>query len=1042
MAARFLETAEHFPERPALVLPGRPPISYAALAERVDAVRQLLLTEGVQQDAVVGVAMEDPADWVPALLAVLAEGAVYLVLDPRIPEARQRAQLEDSAAGWILCSTETQGSILALAVADMRVVRAASATNPDLDIGTHVRRPVVSRTAESVAFLTYTSGSTGKPKGVAIRHANILHEVAVHVGTLGLSPEDRLTGLYPPSTVGCTRDLYAALLCGASVSFFPFRDLGFAALKCWIRDQRVTRYHSVPPIFRELMQEFGPDERLPDLSTVYLAGDRVAWSDLDLFRKHTGPDCRFYTGIGTSETSSLYAHGFVEPDEPREGPILPSGTAVPGVTLSLLDASGNPAAPGEPGEIVVEGRWLSAGYWRRDLRAPQGFPNAAGFGDARVFRTGDHATLDSRGRLLFQGRRDQQAKILGNRIDLSEVDLHLRRLPGVREVAVHLLGGNGDKAPMQLTAFVSWGANALPLSEVRQELLRHLPVPAVPTRFHWLQEFPRLANGKLDARELERIATSETPVAEMAIRQPDGTEATPVQQQMAQLWRDSLGVSACGIHDSFFALGGHSLTALKLLARIRTVFPGAVTMRMLFDAPTVAGLLDRMGNPEGSESTLADRSPLTPFEEPGPVPTIPSDALPLASHAQERLWFLDALEPDSTAYVMPDAVLFRGHLDAGALERALHAIVKRHASLRTVFSENGGVLFQVVQPVPETVLGIEDLSRCPPMEQQARIEAARTSVLARPFSLKEGPLYRFLLLQLGDDRHLFLRAFHHIIADGWSVSVFHRELATAYSSSVLGETPRLPELRLQYADLSAWQRQRLEGPRLRELLNHWTRHLEGSPPRLELPRDASHSGGPVVALNQVRILPAPLSETVTRLSQSLGATPFMVLLATFQTLLGRLSGEEDIVVGTPTAGRSLQQAEPLIGYFVSTIALRTRLSGSPSFRELVQRVRDTVLDAQEHQELPFEKLIAELRTDRHARHHPVFQVLFNLIGFEDAGAALPGLESTPEPVPPTHPKFDLTLYVITQPGSFQLKARYASDLFQESTIARMLGQHR
>ncbi|MEN9678561.1 MAG: hypothetical protein RIS76_4457, partial [Verrucomicrobiota bacterium] len=385
-------------------------------------------------------------------------------------------------------------------------------------------------------------------------------------------------------------------------------------------------------------------------------------------------------------------------------------------------------------------------------------------------------------------------------------------------------------------------------------------------------------------------------------------------------------------------------------------------------------------------------------------------------------------------------VLFHGPLDATALERALHGIVKRHESLRTVFSETGRVLRQVVLPVPDTVLGVDDLSLSPRTEREIRVEAARSSVLARPFSLAEGPLYRFRLLHLGDNRHLFLRAFHHIIADGWSVGVFHRELAAAYSAAVSGGIPSLPELRFQYADLSAWQRRRLEGPRLRELLDHWTRQLAGAPPRLELSRDTAGSSGPVLALNHVRILPAPVSEAVDRLARSLDATPFMVLLATFQTLLGRLSGEEDVVVGTPTAGRSLQEAEPLIGFFVSTVALRTRLSGNPSFRELVRRVRDTVLDAQEHQELPFEKLIAEMRTDRDARHHPVFQVLFNLISFEDSCATLPGLESVPEPVPSTHPKFDLTLYVIAQPGSLILKARYASDLFQESTVARMLAQ--
>ncbi|MBN8248087.1 MAG: AMP-binding protein, partial [Verrucomicrobia bacterium] len=1032
VADRFLSVASRLRGRPALRFPDRPPMSYAALAGRMESVRAVLRHRGVGPERVVAVALEDPAEWVPALLAVLAEGAIYLALDLRLPEARLRDLIADSTAAWVLCASGSEGAVAAWGVTPLEMSGLSDAP------ASASVTPAVPRSEDSVAFLTYTSGSTGAPKGIALRHANLLHEVSVHAATLGLTPDDRLTGLYPPSTVGCTRDLYAALLCGASVGFFPFRDRGVAALRDWIRQERLTRYHSVPPIFRELVQELGPGEVLPDLRTVYLAGDRVTWNDLDLCRRHTAPHCRFYTGIGTSETSSLYAHGFVDPQEPRDGAILPSGMPVPGVTVRLLGADGFAAAPDEPGEIVVQGRWLAAGYWRRERRAPEPFPEVPGSGGERCHHTGDLATRDPQGRLLFQGRRDQQVKILGNRIDLSEVDLQLRRLPGVREVAVRLMTAD-DRSLPRLTAFVSWAGEPLPLSEVRRQLLAHLPVPAVPVRFHWLPEFPKLANGKLDARGLDRITTVEPPVTEGPGKE-DGRPWTPAQERMAALWQEVLGVPEFGLHDSFFALGGQSLSAMRLLARIRTAFPATVTLRMLFEAPTVAGLLEAMGasGEQGGDVPAAGIGARSPRA--GELRPVPRNPPPRASHAQERLWFAEALDPGSTSYVMPDAVRLRGPLDAAALERALRRIVERHESLRTVFSESGGTLRQIVRPVPDTVLESEDLSGVSPAERESRLQAAHQAVLSRPFRLASGSLFRFRLLRLGDAEHVFLRAFHHIIADGWSVEVFHRELTAGYAAALSGVGIAPAALEYQFADVAEWQRRALEGGRMEALIAHWTRQLAGAPPRLELVREEAATDGSSVALNVVRQLPAALSDAVARVSQSLGATPFIVLLAAFQALLTRRSGQDDVVVGVPVAGRRLKEAEPMIGYFINTVALRTRKHGNPAFGDWVRQVRDAVLEAQDHQDLPFEKLIEALHPDRGARHHPVFQVLFNLIGFEQEGLVLPGLESTPEPVPPTHPKFDLTLYVILRPGVFALKARYASDQFGESWVTRLLAQ--
>lgn len=618
VAGRFNDLAASWPARPALIVPGRDPVSYDELAGRMGGIREVLRREGVRPDDVVGVAMDNPVDWVPTLLAILAEGAVYVVLDAGLPDARLRILVEDSTASIVLCGVAEVRRLEGVLPEGVRRVV------PGTWIANASRTSVIPRTEDSIAFLTYTSGSTGAPKGIALRHVNILHEVSVHVETLGLTPDDRMTGLYPPSTAGCTRDLYAALLTGASIGFFPFRDLGLAALREWIRGQRFTRYHSVPPIFRELMQESGSLERLPDLRTVFLAGDRVAWSDLDLQRANTAPECRFYTGIGTSETSSLYAHGFVDPGESRADPVLPSGVPVPGVIVRLLNPSGNPAAPGEAGEIVVEGRWLAAGYWSRELRAAQPFPSVEGAAVLRRHRTGDFATWDHQGRLRFQGRRDQQVKILGNRIDLSEVDLHLRQMSGAREVAVRVMAPSGGAEIPVLTAFVAWNGIAPALADIHRHLRAHLPAPAVPSRFHWLQEFPRLANGKLDARELDRLAVTRPPETGSAAADPAQDRArsesalpamgglsgrplertidrpmTAEEERMLRVWRESLGMETVGIHDDFFEMGGHSLLALRLVTALRGSLGVELTLADLFANPNVAALAKVPGHHAG-----------------------------------------------------------------------------------------------------------------------------------------------------------------------------------------------------------------------------------------------------------------------------------------------------------------------------------------------------------------------------------------------------------------------------------------------------------
>ncbi|HEU4880944.1 MAG TPA: FkbM family methyltransferase, partial [Longimicrobium sp.] len=567
-----------------------------------------------------------------------------------------------------------------------------------------------------------------------------------------------------------------------------------------------------------------------------------------------------------------------------------------------------------------------------------------------------------------------------------------------------------------------WSTPSALTRDLRERLRERLPEHMVPAAYVYLDALPLTPNGKVDRKALP---APEQPSADEAYVAP----RTPVEEVLAGIWAEVLRLDRVGVETNFFEAGGHSLLGTRVVSRIREVFSVELPLRALFEGPTVAELAVRV-----EEMRRAGAPVLPPV-----VPAERTGALPL-SFAQERLWFIDRMEPGSTAYNIPAAWRLGGALDVAALERSLGEIVRRHEALRTVFAEAGGSPVQVIAPFGGFALPVEDLSDLGDADREAAVRERVGEEARRAFDLSAGPLFRAALLRLDAEEHVLLLSMHHIVSDGWSMGVLFRELSALYEAHREGRESPLPELRVQYADYAVWQREQLEGEVLDRQLAYWKERLGGAPELLELPTD--HPRPPVQTYRGASVpleLSVELLERLQALARSEGATLYMTLLGAFQVLLGRYAGSEDIVVGSPIAGRTRGEVEELIGFFVNTLVLRTDLGGDPSFREVLGRVREATLAAYEHQEVPFEKLVAELQPERSLSHSPLFQVMFTLQDAEGGRGALPGLSVSGAGAAMEIAKFDLSLTLAATPRGLRGGLNYSTDLFERGTVERMIG---
>jgi non-ribosomal peptide synthetase component F/acyl carrier protein len=677
---------------------------------------------------------------------------------------------------------------------------------------------------------------------------------------------------------------------------------------------------------------------------------------------------------------------------------------------------------GVPGEICVGGGGVCRGYLNRDELTAKKFVVNPYKPDETIYRSGDLGRLLPSGEMVYMGRSDDQVQIRGFRVEPGEVQSQLLTHPLVTRAEV--IAKTMHHGAVELVAYVV-ASGQLDVTELRTHVANALPHYMVPSAFVFIDEFPLTPNGKVDRRALPEPDQLRPDLGAAFV-----APSTPTEETLASMWAEVLGLARVGVHDSFFELGGHSLLATQVTSRIRTAFNLEIPLRNLFERPTIAELAQEIDALTAAVTTQ-DSAPVM-------VRVARDEPLPL-SFAQQRLWFLNQLEPNSAAYNMHTSLRISGPLNATAFEQTVSEIIRRHEILRTVFVTRDDQPFQIISSTEPTVLSIIDLGHADDKEQEAQQLATEDS--RRPFDLAHGPLLRMTLMRLGADEHIVAFTMHHIISDGWSMGLLINEMTTLYESYSRNEPSPLPELEMQYADFASWQRAWLQGEILDSQLAYWKKKLAHAPAMLELPTDRPRNvtqsyRGATTTLTLSRSLSGALKE----LTKDEGATLFMTLLAAFNILLSRYTNQHDILVGTDVANRNRRETEPLLGFFINQLVLRTDLSGDPTFRELLGRVRELSLEAYAHQDLPFEKLVEAVQPERHLSRSPLFQTKLVLQNVPTGAFELSDLALSTIEIENNTSRIDLTL-AIKDGDYLSGSLEYSTELFDESTVNRMLSHY-
>ncbi|MEW5927432.1 MAG: non-ribosomal peptide synthase/polyketide synthase, partial [Gemmatimonadota bacterium] len=1015
----FAEQAARAPDAPA-VTDGERVLTYAELDRLAGRLAGRLRLAGVGPEVPVAVCMERSAGMLVAILGVLKAGGLYVPLDPAHPAERLGWVLSDSAARVLVVQPHLADRFPEHGAATVRLH--ADGSGPEAGPETAPGVPVP---PDSLAYVIYTSGSTGRPKGVMVSHASVLRLLDATDGWFGFGADDAWTLFHSFAFDFSVWEIWGALLRGGRLVVVP-RDVGRdpAAFRALLARERVTVLNQTPSAFRQLAAadaEAGDAAGLA-LRWVVFGGEALEPAALRPWTERHGCEApRLANMYGITETTVHVTFRPISREDVAVGAASPIGVPIPDLRVYVLDAGGGPAPTGFPGEMFVGGPGVARGYLGRpELTAERFVPDPfSGEAGARLYRSGDRARWSARGELEYLGRLDAQVKVRGFRIEPGEIEAALLAHPGVREAAV--LAREDAPGDRRLAGYVVPAAGPVDAAELRGWLRGRLPEYMVPAAFVALETLPLTANGKLDRRAL--------PAPERLEAEGFAAPRTPTEEVLAGIWAEVLGVDRVGAHTGFFDLGGHSLLATRVVSRVREAFGVELPLRALFEAPTVAGLAARV-DAAAREGGGVQAPPLVPVPRDGPLPL---------SFAQQRLWFIDQLEPGSAAYNVPQARRLRGALDVGVLRRALDEVVRRHESLRTTFHRVGGRPVQVVSPGARAPLAEVDLRR---LGEEARgAEAGRIAAehAERPFDLARGPLLRATVARLGAEDFALLLNLHHVVSDGWSMEVLVRELSALYAAFREGRPSPLAPLPVQYADFAAWQRAWLEGPALDRQLAWWRERLAGAPPVLELPTDRPRPRVPGEAGGtRWFTLPDETGAALRALSRREGTTLFMTLLAAWQALLGRWAGRDDVVVGAPVAGRDRTEVEGLIGFFVNTLAMRTDLSGAPDGRELLRRVREAALGAYAHADIPFERLVEEIVPARSLSHAPLFQVAFSLQNADAAVLRLGEGELEELDAGGEAAKFDLHFAMADHGGRLGGTLAYRAELWDGATAERML----
>jgi amino acid adenylation domain-containing protein len=1014
----FEAQARITPDATAL-MSGSEQLSFSELNERANRLAHHLRSLGVGPEALVGICIERSINMVVGLLGILKAGGAYLPLDPAYPQARLSLMLEDSAVKVLLVQHHLlerlgeHGARVVCIDTEWDAISRRSADNCRSDVN-----------AENLAYIIYTSGSTGTPKGVMSVHRASLNRFRWMWEAFPFDAGEVCCQKTSLSFVDSVWEIFGPLLQGVPLSIIAEDDARDAhRLVESLAATNVSRIVLVPSLLRAVLESGQPlQSKLKSLKYCVSSGEALPTELSERFLDQL-PQSKLINLYGSSEVSADVSWHEASRDERERA--IPMGVPISNTQFYILNERLQPVPLGVAGHLHVGGAGLARGYLKQSAQTaerfiPDPFSRNAG---ARLYRTGDLVRYMDDGQIEFLGRIDQQVKIRGFRIELGEIEAALNTHPSVSECVV-LARADAQGDNRLLAYLVADDRHAINATELRLFLQQTLPEYMLPSAFVMLDQMPLTPNGKVDRRALP---------APDEVAQPDAQQyvgpRTLIEEMVAGIWAEVLGLKRVSVEANFFELGGHSLLAMQVVSRVREACGVEVAVRKLFERGTVAGLAVeveqelRGGANEAVEAIERVRR---------------DEEMPL-SFAQQRLWLAGQMEGFSPLYNVPARIRLSGELNTEALEQSLNEIVKRHEVLRTNFVTVDGRPVQVIKGAMPSAMSKVDLSHLAQGERE--VEMLRTARLeaSRAFDLTKDSLLRVTLLRLSEEEHVVLLTMHHIVSDGWSLGVLVREVAALYEA-FSGERPSpLAELKIQYADFAVWQRESLEGERGARLLSYWKRQLAGAPEALLLPTDrprpaAQSFRGAVSSF----LLSTELNESLKAVGAQEGATLFMTLLAAFKALLSLSTGQDSIVVGTDIAGRNRGELEKLIGFFVNQLVLLTNLDGNPSFRELLRRVRDVCLGAYTHQDLPFDKLVEELNPKRDMSRAVLFQVKMILQNAPMPPLELPRLSLTPLEIEPETAKYDLLLDMGETELGLKGAMHYSTDLFDAQTIERLL----
>ena len=980
---------------------GHHQMSYGELNRRANQLGRYLMRLGVQQEVRVGICLRRSLELVVALLGTLKSGAAYVPLDPDYPSERIALLCEGARVPVLITSSDVEHRLPSDSALLIRMdtdrdqweIEDSSALDVAVD-------------ADNLAYVIYTSGSTGQPKGVCVSHRGVCNLAAGLSEAYAIRPGDVMFQFASFSFDAFTTEWTISLRNAAKLAIPPpERGLpGRGLEEIW--DQFAISVVTVPPSVLASMRR----EPYCSIHTLAVAGERcpqdlvAQWSHGRRFLNAYGP-----TEITVCATISAPLHGI--PD---------IGGPIPGIQLYVLDSFGHLVPIGVVGELYIGGAGVARGYLDDPRQTAERFiPNLhAAIPGERVYRTGDLVRVLADRRLEYVGRVDHQVKIRGCRIEPGEVEAAIASHPAAGRVLVLPVASTDEQ--LQLIAYVIKSSRLCSAAELIAHARVALPAYMAPAKVCFVDTFPLTPNGKIDRRALSATQATQEIVTHRSPR-------TPMEALICEIWAEVLKRAALSIDEDFFASGGHSLLAARAVARIERVLQRQVPVVMFFDHPTVAqfaAALDR---------ELNNLRPAAP-----PIARREANEAVL-SFGQQRLWFLDRLTPDNAFYVVPSAVRLRGSLRTSVLRHAVQSLVDRHAVLRTSFLMRRGQPRQVVAPAVSINTPLVDLSALDEITRERTLQRIVRAEAIRAFSLVTAPLVRSLLLRVTLEDHVWLITMHHIVADAWSMNVLTREVSTSYRSALHEATTELSSLPVQYSDYAVWQRAWLSGPAFDAQVDYWLKQLRGAEalnvgtdrPR---PRVPDHAGG-----REKASLSASAAAQLRDFATASGVTIYMVMLAAWQVLLARYAGQSDVLVGTPMANRSAPEVEGLIGFFVNTLVMRTDISGNPTFREALDRVRETAIGAFTHQDVPFELLVEQLQPERDLSRNPIFQVLLQVHEAPLEQLQLPDVGVSRFELEAATTRFDLELHAFGDPsGGLQLRLIYSRALFDASTVARML----